>query len=61
MSPIRDEWISDDGSVRLILGDTLEVLPTLDAGSVDAVVTDSPYEDMKGGTIIDHPGGCGAH
>lgn len=56
MSPIRDEWISDDGSVRLILGDTLEVLPTLDAGSVDAVVTDSPYEDMKGGTTINYPG-----
>jgi site-specific DNA-methyltransferase (adenine-specific) len=28
---------------RLILGDCLDVLPTLEAGSVDAVVTDPPY------------------
>lgn len=28
--------------VRLILGDALQVLPTLEAGSVDAVVTDPP-------------------
>lgn len=42
-NPIRDEWRSDDGSVRLILGDCLEVLPTLDAWSVGCVVTDPPY------------------
>lgn len=30
-------------NVRLILGDCLDVLPTLEAGSVDAVVTDPPY------------------
>ena len=29
--------------VRLFLGDCLEVLPTLAAGSVDAVITDLPY------------------
>lgn len=29
--------------VRLILGDCLEVMKTLEAGSVDAVVTDPPY------------------
>ncbi len=29
--------------VRLIHGDCLEVLPTLAAGSVDAIVTDPPY------------------
>jgi DNA modification methylase len=34
---------TDDGSVRLYLGDCLEILPTLEAGSVDAVVTDPPY------------------
>lgn len=28
---------------RLILGDSRDVLPTLDAGSVDCVVTDPPY------------------
>jgi DNA modification methylase len=31
------------GGQTLILGDCLEVLPTLAAGSVDAVVTDPPY------------------
>ena len=30
-------------TVTLIHGDCLEVLKTLDAGSVDAVVTDPPY------------------
>lgn len=43
MEPIKDEWRSDDGSVRLILGDALEVLPDLTTGGVDAVVTDPPY------------------
>lgn len=28
---------------KLILGDCLEVMPTLEAGSVDAVITDPPY------------------
>lgn len=36
-------WVSDCGTVQLYLGDCLEVLPTLAAGSVDAVVTDPPY------------------
>lgn len=40
-NPIKDEWQSDDGSVRLILGDCLEVLPIL--SGIDAVVTDPPY------------------
>lgn len=40
-SPIKDEWCSDDGSVRLILGDCLEILPTL--SGIDDVVTDPPY------------------
>ncbi len=31
--------------VTLYCGDCLEVLPTLEAGSVDAVVTDPPYPD----------------
>ncbi len=60
--PIRDEWRSEDGAVRLILGDCLDVLPTL--SGIDAVVTDPPYgvdigsqnmgkwraSKMKGGT-----------
>lgn len=37
------EWTSDCGTVRLINADCLAVLPTLDKGSVDAVVTDPPY------------------
>lgn len=32
------------GDVQLYLGDCLEVLPTLDAGSVDAVITDPPFK-----------------
>jgi site-specific DNA-methyltransferase (adenine-specific)/modification methylase len=41
MMTFKDEWTSDCGTVRLICGDCLEVLPTL--GKVDAVVTDPPY------------------
>jgi DNA modification methylase len=36
-------WQTDDGRVKLWLADCLDVLPTLEAGSVDAVVTDPPY------------------
>jgi site-specific DNA-methyltransferase (adenine-specific) len=38
---MESEWISDCGTVRLICGDCLEVLPTLEG--VDAVITDPPY------------------
>jgi len=38
---MTDVWHS--GDVTLILGDCLEVLPTLEAASVDAMVTDPPY------------------
>jgi len=31
------------GDIQLYLGDCLEILPQLEAGSVDAVVTDPPY------------------
>jgi DNA modification methylase len=40
---IQPDYISPDGTVRLYCGDCLDVLPTLEAGSVDAVVTDPPY------------------
>ena len=40
---IEPTYVSDDGSVTLYLADCREVLPTLAAGSVDAVVTDPPY------------------
>lgn len=36
-------WQSKDGRHVIYCGDCLEVMPTLDAGSVDAVVTDPPY------------------
>ena len=36
-------WASDDGDVTLHLGDCLDVLRTLPADSVDAIVTDPPY------------------
>lgn len=42
------------GPCRLILGDCLEVLPTLDPGSVDAVVTDPPYGVSFGGKNTKH-------
>lgn len=32
-----------DSQVRLIHGDCLKILPTLEAGSIDAIVTDPPY------------------
>ena len=38
---MTDVWTSDD--VKLYHGDCLEILPTLEDGSVDAVVTDPPY------------------
>lgn len=41
MSAIRDEWTTEDGSIRLLLGDCLEILPQI--GKVDACVTDPPY------------------
>lgn len=39
----HDKWTSECGTVTLYRGDCLEILPTLAAGSVDAVVTDPPY------------------
>jgi DNA modification methylase len=48
-------------SVRLILGDCLEVLKTLPPGSVDAVVTDPPYGiGFKYNAHDDTPEGYGA-
>lgn len=36
-------WATADGSIVLINADCLTVLPTLEAGSVDAVIADPPY------------------
>lgn len=35
--------VLDNGNIRLYCGDCLTILPTLEAGSVDAVVTSPPY------------------
>ena len=37
------DWQSDDGAIQLYCCDCLELLPTIEAGEVDAVVTDPPY------------------
>jgi len=43
MNGIKDEWTTEDGSIRLLLGDCLEILPGLENGSVDCVITSPPY------------------
>lgn len=45
MNGIKDEWTTEDGSIRLLLGDCLEILPGL--GKVDACVTDIPYGEVN--------------
>ena len=40
---MKPDYVMDDGSVVLYLGDCLEVLPALLSASVDAVITDPPY------------------
>lgn len=42
MIPAPD-WQSEDGTVQLYCGDCLDLLPLMEKGSVDAVVTDPPY------------------
>ncbi len=39
--------VLDGGNIKLFCGDCLEILPTLEAGSVDAVVTSPPYDNMR--------------
>ena len=50
-------WQSDDGSIQLYCADCLAVLPTLAAGSVDAVVTDPPYGIILSGKRAKMRGG----
>jgi len=40
------EWVSEDGRIRIINGDCLDVLPTL--GRVELIATDPPYGKVKG-------------
>lgn len=50
MSAIKEEWSTDDGSVRLLLGDARKVLPML--GPVDCIITDpvwpNAHPDLAG-------------
>jgi DNA modification methylase len=55
--PIQDEWRSPDGTIRLLLGDALAILPALESNSHEAVVTDPPYPGMTGGHDRNCPGG----
>lgn len=45
----QPDWQTPDGAAVLYCGDCLDILPTLPAGSVDAVVTDPPYGIMACG------------
>lgn len=40
---LQDEWTSDCGRYRLLLGDSLAILPDLPEASIDAILTDPPY------------------
>jgi DNA modification methylase len=51
ISEMTPDWTSDDGSVQLYYGDCLKILPTLAPGSVDAVVTDPPYNTTNASSI----------
>ena len=37
------DWQSDDGAIQLHCCDCMELLPTMEAGAVDVVVSDPPY------------------
>lgn len=43
------DWATADGWIRLYCGDTLDVLPDLEPGIADAIVTDPPYS--SGGMV----------
>ena len=51
---VKDRWTSPCGRIELIHGDCLEVLPTIEAGSADCVVTDPPYGLKFMGKKWDH-------
>jgi len=46
-STTKPTWESDCGTVKLWLGDCLEVMRTWPDGAVDAVVTDPPYPEYE--------------
>jgi DNA modification methylase len=44
---MQPTWTSDCGRAVLYCGDAVEILPTLDAASVDCVITDPPYPEIS--------------
>ena len=46
-----DPTILDGGNIVLYCGDCLDILPTLEPGSVDCVVTDPPYGHTDNGSL----------
>ena len=52
---MQPTWQTEDGSIRLFHADCLTVLPQLEPGSVDALVTDTPYGVSKAGWDADFP------
>ena len=59
---VKPTYQTADGAVQLWLGDALDILPTLEPGSVDAVVTDPPYGMGNNGDTTRFTGGsCGIH
>lgn len=52
MNGIKREWVSDDGTSRLLQGNAYELLPQIDPASINCMITDPPYEiTAKGGGI----------
>ena len=47
-------WQTADGSIRLYKADAREVLPTLDAASIDLVLTDPPYGHNNNNGDLSH-------
>ncbi|WP_370665368.1 site-specific DNA-methyltransferase [Streptomyces sp. IBSBF 2507] len=55
--PLMDAyWTNEDGGIVIHLGDSLTVLPTMPAESVDAIVVDPPYEIGVAGQDWDRTG-----
>jgi len=48
------DWQSENGDIKLYCGDCLKLLPEMEPGSVDAVVTDPPYgiNVVRGGGLL---------
>lgn len=58
MSNSIEDVLEGRATWAMLHGDCLVGMASLPDGCVDAVVTDPPYEGMKGGVVIDHAGVC---